>query len=359
MAKTLTLNRSSGIVVIESFRHLWETKQAKKNYKFSNKIKMRVKNTYTGKQEAEIWTGKALSFLGGLAGGAGFLGVVASTALDAAGTELTDKGKGVKMTSGEFWKIAAENAGMALGGAVLGLAGKGAKDFFSTKGVGVAAKKAEAGIATKAEPGITSKLLDDGERVETPHAQEVHQGTEKETTTSSSSQPFGVAQPGIQSKIHQQMIEIHPVMADYKIQLVSKKMIYNDREVFGLTDHDTKTIYIGIKKKRLQIQQTWLHEMTHAIYDEMDHQHIEGNMSHDMEFERLHAITILRAKGKGIIKPLNFEFRYLESDAEGEGDTTLLNKYYDAARTQWERTARDTTSFDSFLGDLPWDFRVP
>jgi hypothetical protein len=31
------------------------------------------------------------------------------------------------------------------------LAGKAAKDFFSTKGVGVAAKKAEGGIATKAE----------------------------------------------------------------------------------------------------------------------------------------------------------------------------------------------------------------
>jgi len=261
------------------------------------------------------------------------------------------------MKSGEFYKIAAENAGMALGGAVLGLAGKGAKDFFSTKGVGGVAKKAEAGITKKAEVGIASKVADDGERVETPHAREDHQGTEKETSTSSS-QPFGVAQPGIQSKIHQQMIEIHPLMANYKIELVSKKMIYNDREVFGLTDHDTKTIYIGIKKKRLQIQQTWLHEMTHAIYDEMDHAHIEGNMNHDMEFERLHAITILRAKGKGIIKPLNFEFRYLESDAEGEGDTTLLNKYYEGAKTQWQRTGTGK-SFDSFLGDLPWDFRVP
>ena len=322
------------------------------------------KNNYTAKQEAEIWGGRALSLLGGLAGGTGIAGVVVSTLLNFAGTELTDKGKGVN-TSGEFWKIAAENAGMALGGAVLGMAGKGAKDFFSTKGLGVAAKvetgiarKVETGIARKAEPGIASKLLDDDERVETPHAREDHLGTEKETTTSSS-KPFGVAQPGIQSKIHQQMIEIHPLMADYKIELVSKRMIYNDREVFGLTDHDTKTIYIGIKKKSLQIQQTWLHEMTHAIYDEMDHAHIEGNMNHDMEFERLHAITILRAKGKGIIKPLNFEFRYLESDGEGEGDTTLLKKYLEGAKTQWQRTARETKSFDSFLGDLSYDFRVP
>jgi hypothetical protein len=238
------------------------------------------------------------------------------------------------------------------------LAGKAAKDFFSTKGVGVAAKKAEGGIAKKAEVGVASKVADDGERVETPYAREDHQGTEKETNTSSS-QPFGVAKPGIQSKIHQQMIEIHPLMAKYKIELVSKRMIYNDREVFGLTDHDTKTIYIGIKKKPWQIQQTWLHEMTHAVYDEMDHAHIEGNMNHDMEFERLHAITILRAKGKGFIKPLNFEFRYLESDGEGEGDTRLLKKYLEGARTQWQRTARETQSFDSFLGDLSYDFRVP
>jgi len=52
----------------------------------------RSKTNYTAKQEAEIWSGKALSFLGGLAAGAGILGVVASTALDIAGTELTDKG---------------------------------------------------------------------------------------------------------------------------------------------------------------------------------------------------------------------------------------------------------------------------
>ena len=152
----------------------------------------RSKTNYTARQQADIWLGHTLSFLGGLAAGAGFLGVVASTALDIAGTELTDKGKGVKMKSGEFWKIAAENAGMALGGAVLGLAGKGAKDFFSTKGVGGVAKKAEGGITKKAEVGIASKVA--GKESESPLLEDHFHGAGRETTTSTSSV---IAEPGI------------------------------------------------------------------------------------------------------------------------------------------------------------------
>ena len=346
---------------------------------------MTGKTKYTTAQRAEIWGGRALSFLGGLAGGTGILGVLGATALDAAGTELTDKGKGVKMTSKAFWSIAAKNAGYALGGAALGVFGKYGSDFLKSRKLGVAARDSESifrDSLRKPMLGVEDARADDFDfRDSARNTMLGAKGDPMQGVEGIPSSDFSrvKSQQENMSKLHQMGVNIHPGLKDVEVQAFDAHLEEDNSFILGFfkpkerfhqqSGRDRILIYSKFKDTEIDYtmqEKTFLHEISHFL------QKIEAKSTrisccceygHAEDFQRLHNIAVIRAFGTGGLSEERFFNYYMKSYiASSPSDDLEIERYYGSLMKDFrEKLGRDLEhsdelAFKRFLAETPLSY---
>jgi len=327
---------------------------------------MTGKTKYTATQDVEIWGGRTLSFLGGLVGGSGILGVAVSAELSAAGTFFTDKGHGINLTTKEFFKIAAENAGMALGGAVLGVVGKYASGFLKS-GVGVAARDSEKGIVDASRDSIPG-----------PERRPIlgAKGNRMNAVEATPSSDWNRVQKDWEAtaKLKKIGVDIHPAkMEGIEVRSMAAQPYLDKRNAdvimgrFDCCEHrhvgGNDRILIASQHQKMQFdfqeqKKAFLHELAHA-YQKLETPSDETcEYGHDDDFQLYHNVAVIRAYGTGHISEKELEIGYMGSGRTAGGEKLEIRRYLNDLKKDFEEQLgrpmkeTDQNAFKSFLGSM-------
>jgi len=173
------------------------------------------------------------------------------------------------------------------------------------------------------------------------------------------------------TNIHNMMVDIDPRMKNTPV--FSYHLPEGRPPLKGFYDSTGDELWLARNLDPLEQEKAAFHEMAHKIHflEEKRKQwwyHQERRMNqtevHNKQFQNLHAITTLRAYGKGYISETGFRNHYLPYTPIGIGDEMDVRFFYESRKRQFnmwygeeQQSLLDSSKkFKTFLAETPWDY---